>query len=85
MHYGAVHDPIKALVDCGSGRDVETVIVDGQMLVENGRATRVDEPALLRDVQAEGERLWEAIPQWHWTGKPLDEIVPPSYPVRGEH
>ena len=82
LHYGAVHDPIKALVECGDGRDVETVIVDGQMLVEGGRALRVDEDALLRDVQAEGERLWNAIPQWHWTAKPLDDIVPPSYPIR---
>jgi 5-methylthioadenosine/S-adenosylhomocysteine deaminase len=85
LHYGAVHDPIKALVDCGSGRDVDTVIVDGQVLVEDGRAVRVDEPALLRDLQAEGERLWKAIPQWHWTARPLDEIVPSSYPVRGAH
>ena len=85
LNYGAVHDPIKALVDCGSGRDVETVIVDGQVLVEGSRALHVDEQALLRDVQAEGERLWTAIPQWHWTGKPLDEIAPPSYPVRGAH
>jgi 5-methylthioadenosine/S-adenosylhomocysteine deaminase len=82
LHYGAVHDPIKALVECGTGRDVETVIVDGQTLVEQGRAVRVDESALLRDVQAEGERLWKAIPQWHWSGRPLDDIVPPSYPVR---
>jgi cytosine/adenosine deaminase-related metal-dependent hydrolase len=82
LHYGAVHDPIKALVECGTGRDVETVIVDGQVLVEGGRAVRVDEQALLRDVQAEGERLWSAIPQWHWTARPLDEIVPPSYPIR---
>ena len=82
LNYGAVHDPIKALVECGTGRDVETVIVDGQVLVEGGRAVRVDEQALLRDVQAEGERLWKAIPQWHWTAKPLDDIVPPSYPIR---
>jgi 5-methylthioadenosine/S-adenosylhomocysteine deaminase len=82
LNYGAVHDPIKALVECGTGRDVETVIVDGQVLVEAGRAVRVDEAALLRDVQTEGERLWKAIPQWHWTAKPLDDIVPPSYPIR---
>ena len=50
--------------------------------MEGGRAVRVDEQALLRDVQEEGERLWKAIPQWHWTAKPLDEIVPPSYPIR---
>jgi len=82
MHYGAVHDPIKSLVECGSGRDVETVIVDGQTLIENNRALKLDEAALLRSVQAEGERLWHAVPQWHWSAKPLDDIVPPSYPVR---
>jgi len=81
-HFGAVHDPIKALVECGSGRDVETVIVDGQPLIESGKATRLDEPALLAAVQAEGERLWRGVPEWHWSGKPLDEVVPPSYPVR---
>ena len=83
MHYGAVHDPIKALVECGSGSDVETVIVDGQALIEGGKAVRLDEAALLRDVQAEGERIWHAVPQWHWTGKSVDEVVPPSYPLRG--
>jgi cytosine/adenosine deaminase-related metal-dependent hydrolase len=81
-HYGAVHDPIKSLIECGSGRDVETVIVDGQPLIEGGKATRLDEAALLAAVQAEGERLWHAVPEWHWSGRTLDEIVPPSYPVR---
>ena len=83
VHYGAVHDPIKALVECGSGRDVETVIVDGETLVEHGKAVRLDEAAMLRAVQEEGERLWHAVPEWHWTGKSVDEIVPPSYPIRG--
>jgi len=82
IHYGAVHDPIKSLVECGSGADVETVIVDGEALIENGKATRLDEPALLAAVQAEGERLWRAVPEWHWSGKTLDEIAPPSYPRR---
>jgi hypothetical protein len=83
MHYGAVYDPIKALVELGCGSDVETVIVDGQALIENGKALRIDEAALLREVQAEGEKLWNALPDWHWAAKPLDEVVPPSYPVRG--
>ncbi len=82
VHYGAVHDPIKALVECGSGRDVETIIVDGQILVEHGKAVRFDEAAMLREVQAEGERVWQSVPEWHWTGKSVDDIVPPSYPVR---
>jgi cytosine/adenosine deaminase-related metal-dependent hydrolase len=82
-HYGAIHDPIKALVECGSGSDVETVIVDGQPLIESGKPTRMDEAALLAAVQAEGERQWHAVPDWHWSGKAIDDVVPPSYPVRG--
>ncbi len=44
-HLGApvYADPIKALVDAGCGRDVDTVIVDGKVLVQGGRTTRVDE------------------------------------------
>ena len=42
----------------------------------------VDEDALLTAVQAEGERLWRAVPGWHHSGRPVDEIVPPSYPIR---
>jgi cytosine/adenosine deaminase-related metal-dependent hydrolase len=85
MHYGAVHDPIKSLLECGSGADVETVIVDGQPLLEGGRATKLEEAALLEATQREGERLWSEMPIWHHSGKPLDEAMPTSYPVRGGH
>lgn len=82
VHYGAVHDPIKAVVERGNGSDVETIIVDGQTLVEHSKAVRFDEAAMLREIQKEGERMWRVLPEWHWTGKGVDEIVPPSYPVR---
>jgi cytosine/adenosine deaminase-related metal-dependent hydrolase len=82
IHYGAVHDPIASLVECGNGRDVETVIVDGRTLIADGKAVHFDEAAMLQDVQAEGERIWRAVPDWHWSGKSVDEIVPPSYPLR---
>jgi cytosine/adenosine deaminase-related metal-dependent hydrolase len=82
VHYGAVRDPIAALVECGSGSDVKTVIVDGEVVVEKGKAVRFDESAMLRESQSEGERIWRALPEWHWSGKSVDEIVPPSYPVR---
>src|SRR5262245_10000626 len=81
-HYGAIHDPIAALVECGSGSDIETVIVDGEILVENGKAVRFDEAGLLRELQEDAERNWAAVPEWHWSSKTVDEIVPRSYPVR---
>jgi cytosine/adenosine deaminase-related metal-dependent hydrolase len=83
VHYGAIRDPIAALVESGSGSDIETVIVDGQTLVKDGKAVLFDEAVMMRDVQAEGERIWQALPEWHWTGKTVNDIVPPSYRVRG--
>lgn len=84
MHFGAVRDPITSLVECGSGSDIETVIVDGRMLVADRQALAVDEAALLRAIQASGERAWAAAPGWHWSSATVDEIAPLSYPVRPE-
>ena len=82
MQYGAVRDPIKSLIECGSASDVDTVIVNGRTLVEARQSLVVDEAALLRAIQEAGERSWEAAPDWHWSGATVDEIAPMSYPVR---
>jgi len=37
LRMGPVRDPIKSLVDCGIGDDVDTVIVDGIVRMEGGR------------------------------------------------
>ena len=63
-------------------RDVRTVIVDGETLVENGKYLRLDEEELLEKVQAQGEKVWESVPKWHWTGKNVDEVVPLSFKIR---
>jgi cytosine/adenosine deaminase-related metal-dependent hydrolase len=82
MHYGGVRDPIKSLVECGSGSDIEMIVIDGRMLLENRRATRFDESKLLREVQATSEAAWESVPQWRAKGQTIDDIAPMSYPVR---
>ncbi|MCC7104282.1 MAG: amidohydrolase family protein [Chloroflexi bacterium] len=81
-HYGGVHDPIKSLLEMGTGTDVETVIVDGESLLENGRPTRLDEAELLAAVQRECEQVWASMSSWHHSGQEIDRIVPPSYPIR---
>jgi 5-methylthioadenosine/S-adenosylhomocysteine deaminase len=82
-HFGAVHDPIKSLVEYGSGSDIDTVIVAGRTLIESRRALALDEARLLQQVQEAGERAWAAAPEWHWKGASVDEIAPMSYPVAG--
>jgi 5-methylthioadenosine/S-adenosylhomocysteine deaminase len=83
MHFGAVRDPIKSLVEAGSQKDIDTIVVDGQTLVEHGSTTRVDEAALLAQVQEAGEAYWATLPQWRAKGQTIDDVAPMSYPVRG--
>jgi cytosine/adenosine deaminase-related metal-dependent hydrolase len=84
-HFGAVHDPIRSLVEYGSGSDIDTVIVDGRTLISGRRAVALDEADLLRKVQASGERTWAEVGQWRWNGAGIDAIAPMSYPVASEH
>ena len=79
MRIGPYRDPIKALVHCGTTDDVEHVFVDGRQVVESGRVRGVDEAQLLADAQAEAERLWATVPDWHWQGLTADEFSPPSF------
>jgi 5-methylthioadenosine/S-adenosylhomocysteine deaminase len=52
-----VHHPQSALVYNASGPDVHTVIVDGQILLDAGRVTMLDEAALLAECRAAGQKL----------------------------
>jgi len=80
--FGAVRDPIRSLMETAVSRDVRTVIVDGEVLVDNGKYLRLDEQELLDKVQAKGEQVWDSVPKWHWTGKSIDEVVPPSFRMK---
>jgi 5-methylthioadenosine/S-adenosylhomocysteine deaminase len=75
-------DPLKALVDGASGRDVDTVIVDGQVLVQGGRLTRVSEDEVYAKARQATEQYWAHVPGWRWDGAGVDRIVPPAFPIR---
>ena len=83
-HMGAAFytDPIKALVDGACGRDVDTVIVDGQTLVSGGRATKLDEEAIYARAQDATRHFWSQVPGWRWDGASVDRIIPPAFPIR---
>jgi len=81
MHYGAVRDPIKSLVECGSGSDIDTVIVNGRTLIAGRKAVELDEASLLARVQESGERAWAGVADWRWNRASVDEIAPMSYPI----
>jgi len=52
-------NPLGTLIHTAQGRDVETVIVDGQILVDSGSPTRVAESEVREDAARVVRRLWE--------------------------
>jgi cytosine/adenosine deaminase-related metal-dependent hydrolase len=81
LHIGPVDDPIKTLVYAAHGGDIETVMVDGQIVVEDGRVMGVDEAGLIR--QAAEAHLWqkERFAAQNPEGKPASVLFPTTYPV----
>ena len=85
VNMSPVHDPIRNLVMSGTNGDVTTVLVDGRVVVEDGRVPGVDEEALAENLQREQERVWEMVPQRDIMGRTIDEMTVPSFkPWTGE-
>jgi 5-methylthioadenosine/S-adenosylhomocysteine deaminase len=80
LRMGPVRDPIRTLVDCGIGDDVETVIVDGVVCMEGGRIPGIDFAALRAQAQAAGERIWNGWQNWDPLGRTADEMSPYAFP-----
>ena len=79
---GALYaDPSRPWWTPASGRDVDTVIVDGKVLVQGGRATRVDEAAVYAKAREATQHYWSRVPCWRWDGATVDQIVPPAFPI----
>jgi guanine deaminase len=52
-----LHNPLQQLVYAERGASVDTVIVDGEIAMREGRLTRIDEAAILGEAREEAERL----------------------------
>ena len=81
LRYGPVRDPIKSLVECGIGDDVETVVVDGVVRVESGRIPGVEVAALRAKAQAAAEEVWSRVQEWDPLGRTAEQMSPWSYPL----
>ena len=52
-------NPVGTLVHTGQGRDVELVLVDGRVVVEDGRPTLVKMETVLAEAQRAADALWQ--------------------------
>ncbi len=83
LRYGPVRDPIKSVVECGVGDDVDTVIVDGKVCMVGGRIPDVDLDALRVEAQAASEEIWSTLQEWDPLSRTAEEAAPWSYPMDG--
>ena len=58
-HWYPRHDRLSLLAYAAQGHDVDTVLVDGKILLENRRLTTIDEERLLYEIQKRAMRLIE--------------------------
>ena len=56
-HLAPGNMPVHRLVAFANGNDVDTVMVDGRIVLAEGRATRVDEAAIIAEAEAQAERM----------------------------
>ena len=81
LRYGPVRDPIKSLVECGVGDDIDTVIVDGRVCMENGVVPELDIAGLRSQAQLSGEHVWSTLQDWDPRGRTAEEASPWSFPL----
>lgn len=55
-------NPIQNLVYYANGGDIETVVVNGRIIVKGGLMQTVDEDQAIRDAQESAEQLWSNLP-----------------------
>jgi 5-methylthioadenosine/S-adenosylhomocysteine deaminase len=89
LRMGPVRDPVKALVECGIGDDVDTVIVGGEVRMQGGKIPGVDLDAIRQRAQAAAQRVWDGWQRSDPLGRKHDEMAPWSFcPMHyrdGEH
>jgi hypothetical protein len=79
LRYGPVRDPVRSVVECGIGDDVDTVIVDGRICMESGTILGIDFRRLSADAQRAAEAIWATLPEWDPLGRTAEEACPLCY------
>jgi cytosine/adenosine deaminase-related metal-dependent hydrolase len=57
---GALHDPLAAILLCGESHIVDTTIVNGEILVRDGRLVRMDEATITADANKAASKLLDS-------------------------
>jgi len=79
LRMGPIRDPVKTLVECGVGNDVDTAIVAGRVRMQGGKIPGIDFAALRARAQANGEKIWAGWQQSDPLGRTALQASPWSF------
>ena len=75
-------DPIQTLMLNGSGREVQTVVINGRFVMEDGCIPGVDDRELRCQAQSQFDRLVAQYPRRTFGQPKLEEIFSSSYRLK---
>ncbi|MEM9782712.1 MAG: chlorohydrolase family protein [Pseudomonadota bacterium] len=78
---GQVTDPVQTLLIAGSGRDAQTVYIDGRRVMDGRTLPGMDFDAESAKAQQQFDGLVARYPDRTWGHPPVDAIFPSSYPL----
>jgi cytosine/adenosine deaminase-related metal-dependent hydrolase len=81
LNMSPMRDPVKNLVYYAEMEDLHTVIIDGETVLENGRALTVNQQDVVRRLQEAGERMWPKMAEHDWAGRDVDQLSPLTFPA----
>ena len=72
-------DPLRSLIYAAGDRAVHTVIVDGTIVVQDGRLLTMDYAAAAAHLHEAQKEVMAQVPQRDWNHRHVDEISPPTF------
>lgn len=78
---GQVIDPIQTLLLNGSGRDVDTVVIDGRFVMRKGAIPGIDHDRFQHQAQQQFDRLVGQYPERTYGHPKVEDIFEPTYPI----
>jgi 5-methylthioadenosine/S-adenosylhomocysteine deaminase len=81
MNMSPLRDPIRNIVYYAQPTDIQSVLVDGEPVVEDGEVHGLDRYQVAAGVQAVGELVWKQWQEVDWAGRTVEQHFPLSYPA----
>jgi cytosine/adenosine deaminase-related metal-dependent hydrolase len=76
-----LRDPVRNLVFSATAEDLQTSIIDGRVVMQDGVVPGYDPVELGRAVQAGAQAMWDGMKTYDWAKRDIEMLSPSSYPA----